>query len=120
MFLSQNALVFLPSAYEARGKVLFFTGVCLSTFRGGYPIWATRWGVPHPRSSWEVPPFQLIGGGYSIPGPGGGRYHIPGLYGGTPSQVQVGGWGYPHPDLGWSTPHLYLGWGTPLSKPGMG
>ena len=97
-----------------------FTGVCLLTFRGGYPIQLVGgtpsiwWGVPHPagkvphpKSRWGVP--HPAGGG------GGGEYPIPGP-----------GWGYPGylPWLGLDggtqgTPWPGLdGGGTPLARSG--
>ena len=52
-----------------------FQFVCQSTFRGGGVTPVRSRGIPHPRSS--------RGGGYPIPGLGGGK-------GGTPSQARMG------------------------------
>ena len=104
---------------------------------GGYPIWLTRvvpipgldggypvpglnggggalsqvWtGVPHPRSGWGGTPSQVQTGGYSI-----------WLMGGTPSQVWMGdspsqvwmGYPIPHMDGGHSIPGLDRGYPIP-------
>ena len=47
--------------------------VCLSVHISGAggPHPADRGGVPHPRSRWGGTPFQVQTGGYPIPGPGG-------------------------------------------------
>ena len=56
------------------------------------------------------------GGGYPIPGLGGGVPHLRSGWGGTPSHFLVGG--YPISGLGRGVPHLRSGWGYPI--PGLG
>ena len=87
-----------------------FTGVCLFTFAGGYPIPGVDRGVPHSRSGWGVPHSRSGLGGYPIPGLDG-RYPIPGLDGGGYPIPDVDG-GYPFP--GGGVPHSRSGWGYPI------
>ena len=60
-------LAYLPPAFRRNGKGTVFTGVCLSTFRGGVPPFGwwqgyplpSWWGYPHP--SWQGVPSSFLG-----------------------------------------------------------
>ena len=84
---------FLLPAYVVRGKVIFILGnVCLFTIGGGYPIQCLDGGgVPRSMSGWGGTPSQVWVGGYPITG-----------LGGIPSQVWMG---VPPTMTGWGTPH---------------
>ena len=77
-----------------------------------------RGGVPHPRSGWGGTPSQVWMGGYPISGLRAG-YPIPGLDGGVPHLRS--GQGYPIPDLdgGYPIPGLDGG-GLPHPRSGWG
>ena len=112
---------FLPPAYEVRGKAVF-TGVCLSTFRGG-------WGdTPSGRRGGGTPVQSQWGGGNSIQPTGGipiwltrgGYPHLANL-GGYPPQVGTGQ-GAPSPQSGLDggTPPVRTGLGPPPHQDWMG
>ena len=73
---------YLPTAYVVREEVIF--SLCVSVHTQGW--------VLHPRSMW--------GGGYPIPGPGGGVPHLRSRWGGVPWQGGPLPGVPPHPDLG--------------------
>ena len=102
-----------------------FTLSTLACVWGGVPHSRSRWGVPHLRSGWGGYPVPGLGGGYPISGFDGGWYPgyppdqvwmggVPhprsGWWGGTPSQVWVGGG---TPSQVWGVPHLMFWWGVP-------
>ena len=100
-----------------------YTWECLSVHHGGggYPIPGLSrgstpflvWGVPHPMSGWGGTPSQVWVGG--VPCPRCGGYPIPGLDGGgtqgTPL-ARSGWWGVPHDWMGYSPHHDWMGYPT--------
>ena len=116
--------VFLPPAYEVRGKVIFILGnVCLFTIGGGgdspSQVWVGRFPVPGLGGGYPIPGLDGEGGTWGTPWPG-----LDGEGGGTPSQVWMerGTWGTPcqvwmvggtphHDWMGY--PPTMTGWGTP-------
>ena len=117
-FCNYLKMVYLPPAYEVRGKVMFLhESVCLSTLLlggrishpanggRGYPIRGGGMvgGLPHPRSGRGDPIPR------GVPHPADrGVTHPRSGWGGTP--VQVGG--VPHPTSG-GVPHPRSGQGVP-------